>query len=444
MRLVQIIFKLFNVTHSRTKNISKHIILSFIVKGGSMLVGLILVPLSIAYLGPDKYGLWLTLFSFIGWFSFFDFGIGHGLRNKLAESIANEDDVLSKSLVSTAYFSISALVLFLLFLFFTLNTFIPWEAIFNYSGDENIVKVLVIVFTIFSVNLVFKIVGTIYLADQKPSIPGLFHLLGQVVIVVVIYLALRFDDQSLLFYGTITVGSQLLVLMIASVVAFSKRYSHITPSINSFKFDHVKEIMSLGGKFLIIQINAIIIFSTDNFIINYYLGADQVTVFNVVVKYFGIITMGVYIIFAPYWSAFTEAISKAELNWVKNSLKRLFSFSVLACLGIVLMIFISDNIYLFWIGDAIEIPFRLTILVAISSAIMVLKQPAIMLINGVGDLKNQIIVSTIGAIINIPLSILLAVNYNLGVLGVVLATIATGVIGLVIYNMQIYKFIKKY
>jgi len=118
--------------------------------------------------------------------------------------------------------------------------------------------------------------------------------------------------------------------------------------------------------------------------------------------------------------------------------------SILACIGIILMVYISENVYLFWIEDAVEVPFMLTVLVAISSAIMVLKQPAIMLINGVGDLKNQIIVSTIGAIINIPLSIILAVNYNLGVLGVVLATIATGVIGLIVYNSQIYKFLKKY
>ena len=409
-----------------------------------MIIGLILVPLSISYLGPEKYGLWLTLFSFVGWFSFFDFGIGNGLRNKLVESIANEDDVLSRSLVSTAYFSISALVLLLLLLFFILNRFIPWESIFNYSGDENIVKVLVVVFTMFSINLVLKIVDTIYLADQKPSIPGFFHLLGQLIILVTIYLALKFDDQSLFFYGAVIVGSQLLVLMIASVIAFSSRYSHIKPSISSFKFEYIKDIMSLGSRFLIIQINAIIIFSTDNFIINYYLGADQVTVFNIVVKYFAIITMGVYIVFTPYWSAFTEAISKAELNWVKNSLKRLFTLSILACIGIILMVYISENVYLFWIEDAVEVPFMLTVLVAISSAIMVLKQPAIMLINGIGDLKNQIIVSTIGAIINIPLSIILAVNYNLGVLGVVLATIATGVIGLIVYNSQIYKFLKKY
>ena len=444
MKLLNNFVNFLKISNNRTKNISKHILLSFIVKGGAMTIGLILVPLSISYLGPEKYGLWLALFSFIGWFSFFDFGIGNGLRNKLAESIANEDNVLSRSLVSTAYFSISALVLFLLLLFFILNRFIPWESVFNYSGDENIVNVVVVVFTMFSINLVLKIVDTIYLADQKPSVPGFFHLLGQIIILITIYLTLKFDDQSLFFYGAVVVGSQLFVLMIASVIAFSSRYSHIKPSISSFKFEHVKDIMSLGSRFLIIQINAIIIFSTDNFIINYYLGADQVTVFNIVVKYFAIITMGVYIIFTPYWSAFTEAISKAESNWVKHSFKRLFTFSILACIGIVLMVYISENVYLFWIGDTIEIPFMLTILVAISSAIMVLKQPAIMLINGVGDLKNQIIVSTIGAIINIPLSIILAVNYNLGVLGVVLATIATGVIGLVVYNRQIYKFLKKY
>ena len=56
-----------------------------------MAIGLVLVPLTINYLNPTKYGIWITLSSVIGWFSFFDIGLGNGLRNRFAEAIANND-----------------------------------------------------------------------------------------------------------------------------------------------------------------------------------------------------------------------------------------------------------------------------------------------------------------------------------------------------------------
>lgn len=433
----------FGLKSDRDKNISKHIFLSIIAKGGVMIIGLLLVPLSISYLGQEKYGLWLTIFSFVGWFSFFDFGVGNGLRNMLAVSISKQDDILSKSLVSTAYFSIAFIVFLILLIFYLVHGFVSWDIIFNYSGNENIVKLILVVFTIFGFNLILKLIGSVYLADQKPSVPGFLHLFSQLIVLVFIFLAIKYYDQSLIFYGSVIISSQLLVFFITSLIAFSSKYSNISPTISSFNFKYVKEIMSLGGKFLMIQINAVIIYSTDNFIINYYLGAEQVSLFNIVVKYFSIISMGAFIIFNPYWSAFTEAITKKEIKWIKDALKKMYYISILACIVVIFMVFISKDIYHFWIGDSINIPFKLTIIIAVSSAILILKQPAVMLINGTGKLKSQMIVSTLSAIINIPLSIILAVNFELGLLGVVLATVVTGTIGLIVYNRQIYKFLLK-
>ena len=90
--------KRFLTTSRETRSIAKHIGLSSIYKGGSILIAFLLVPLSISYLGNEKYGLWLTIYSFIGWFNFFDFGIGHGLRNKLTEAWATKNINLAKML----------------------------------------------------------------------------------------------------------------------------------------------------------------------------------------------------------------------------------------------------------------------------------------------------------------------------------------------------------
>ena len=76
-----------NKGHKRSVKAKKNILASFLIKGGNIAISLILVPLTIHYVNPTQYGIWLTLSSIIGWFAFFDIGFGNGLRNKFAEEI---------------------------------------------------------------------------------------------------------------------------------------------------------------------------------------------------------------------------------------------------------------------------------------------------------------------------------------------------------------------
>src|ERR1700755_3062645 len=88
--------KMLNKGHSRSANARKNILASFLIKGCNIAISLILVPLTIHYVNPTQYGIWLTLSSIIGWFAFFDIGFGNGLRNKFAEAIAKDDHVLAR------------------------------------------------------------------------------------------------------------------------------------------------------------------------------------------------------------------------------------------------------------------------------------------------------------------------------------------------------------
>src|SRR5690554_5946959 len=158
----------------RTKNIIKHVFASFIYKVGSVVANFLLVPLMINYLDVENYGVWLTLSSFIAWFSFFDVGLGNGLRNKFAEAKAKGDLTLAKGYVSTAYFTIGAVCLGLFVLFFGVNFFIDWTSVFNTSkGLQHDLSILMpIVFGFFCLQLVVKLITTIYIADQQHSTQG--------------------------------------------------------------------------------------------------------------------------------------------------------------------------------------------------------------------------------------------------------------------------------
>ena len=66
----------------------KNIIASFVIKMVGIVISLIMVPMTINYVSPTQYGLWLTISSIVTWISYFDFGFAHGFRNRFTEAIA--------------------------------------------------------------------------------------------------------------------------------------------------------------------------------------------------------------------------------------------------------------------------------------------------------------------------------------------------------------------
>src|SRR6266542_424892 len=89
--------------HERSIQVKKNILTSFLAKGGTIAINLFLVRITIDYVSPLQYGVWLTLSSIIAWFSFFDIGFGNGLKNKLTEAIAKNDYLLARQYVSSTY-----------------------------------------------------------------------------------------------------------------------------------------------------------------------------------------------------------------------------------------------------------------------------------------------------------------------------------------------------
>lgn len=104
------IYSYFTKGNERSVIIKKNIAASLVLKCVSILISLQVVPLTIDYINPTKYGIWLTLSSIIAWLSYFDLGFAHGFRNRFAEAKAKGDIRLAKEYVSTTY-----AVLFLLF-----------------------------------------------------------------------------------------------------------------------------------------------------------------------------------------------------------------------------------------------------------------------------------------------------------------------------------------
>jgi O-antigen/teichoic acid export membrane protein len=413
-----------NKGHLRSQNIKKNILLSFLIKGGSIVVTFLLVPLTLNYLGARDYGIWLTLSSLIAWFGFFDIGLGNGLRNRFAEALAVGDKSLARIYVSTTYFGLSGIFAILWILFVGLSFFLNWNTIFNISQDktENLQTLVIYVFTLFILRFVLRLIAIIITADQKPAISNTFDPLSNVISLIIIYILTITTQGSLMYLAMAVTFSPVLVLSIATLYFFSHRYKEFRPSLKYFRFDQLKDLTGLGFQFFIIQIAVLVIFSTDNMIITQILGPEAVTPYNIAFKYFNSVAMAFAIIMNPLWSAYTQAYAVHDIHWIKRITSKLVKLWFGIVLLVLVMILVSGYFYNFWIGDKVEIPMVITVFMGLFILISTWDNIFVYFINGTGKIRFQLYSSIFVAVANIPLSIFLAKNMNMGSAGVIFAT----------------------
>lgn len=436
---------MLGIKSARTKNIVRHIGWSLFYRAGSVAANFALVPLTINYLDTENYGVWLTLSSFVSWFSFFDIGLGNGLRNKFAEAKAMGKLEEARAFVSTAYYAIGVISLVAICAFLCVTGYVSWVDVFNASqGLSRELNILLpIIFILFCLRLALKLIVSLYQADQNHSIENKAQFFIQVPSLIVVYGMTMLDHSSLMNFGIAISGLPVLVLLLFNMFGFTTTLKEYKPSFSSWKIEHLREITGLGFQFFIIQIAVLVLLTTDNFIISQVFGPEEVVPYHIAFKYFSIVTIGYSIIVAPYRSSITEAYTRGELDWIKKSVGNIQKLWLGVPLTLFLMVLASEWAYDAWVGDKVVIPLELTLSMMLYVFLHTFNMVYVTFINGVGKIKLQLIASCISILINIPLSVFLAKECGLGVKGVILATCFTLGYSVVLYPLQYHKLVNQ-
>ncbi len=435
------IINYFTQGNVRSIKAKQNITFSFLIKGLSIAISLVLVPLTIHYINPTRYGIWLTLSSIIGWLSFFDIGFGSGLRNKFAEAVAKGEHELARVYVSTTYAILSIIIVIFLILFFCINPFLNWSKILNTPNDMagELSLLAMIVFVFFCIQFVLQLVTTVTTAYQQPAIASLFNFLGSLFSLIVIYICIKTTSGNLIYLGLILGFMPVIVLAISSIWLYTHEYRRYAPAIKFIQFGYARDLMGLGLKFFIIQIAVIVLYQSSNIIIAQLFGPAQVTSYNIAYKYFGVIPMVMGTIMIPFWSAFTEAWVKKDIQWIKNSIKKLKMFWVLLSAVTIIMLTFSNYIYKMWIGKEIQIPLNVSIVMAAYVIINAWNGIYSQFINGIGKIRLQLYSGIWGMILNVPMAIYF--GKKIGISGVILSSVILGAINMIWIVIQYNKII---
>lgn len=427
--------------NQRSVAVKKNIIGSFAIKGCSIIISLLLVPMTLGYVSSELYGIWLTLSSIMIWLNFFDIGFTLGLKNKLTEAIAINDWKRGKALVSTTYFMMVVIFIPLLAVLEFVIPYVNWSKFLNVSlqYNEDIIKALYVLVGCFCIQMIVNVLTAVVAAFQKVALSSLFPVIGNFLSLIAIYILTKCCPPSLVSLAYAIAVMPIIVIAIASGILYKGKFKTVSPNIKYIDTSYIKDLFSLGFKFFIIQLQVVILYQSTNILISNVSSPENVTNYNIAYKYLGVAMMLYTIVLSPIWPAFTDAYTKKDFTWMKNIYRKMVNVYIFSVIALAIMIAISPLVYHVWVGNKVSVPFLMTLAVGLYMMIHSWDSLQVNMINGVGTVQLQTYVVLLGSIIHIPFSLFL--GKFIGALGVVCSMIVINAIYSLCFTTQIHKIL---
>lgn len=440
-KLFNFLIGLFKHGEDRTQKLKRNVAWSTIIKFGQILIELAKVPILLTYLDTEKYGVWLTIVSILLWTHNFDLGLGSGLRYKLTESIAQDNDSRGRRLVSTAYFSMGLIMLLVFIVVAPILSSLNWNSILNVHTIDNseLIITIVSIFLVFALQFVLELISVVLKADQRAAISDVFKPVGSVISLLVI-ISLKFFSSNSLLYASLAMSVPFaLVLLFANAYYFKKDYAKFKPSLNLFDKSYLKDIYSLGVKYFLGQFAALIVFSSSNILLSNLINPEEVTTYNIARTYFGLVVIFYTIILVPFAAATTDAYVRNDIDWIKRSMKKLNLVALLASITIFIMLLVSKFAIHLWVGDKVIVPYSLAIALTIYNIMSVFVSPYANFQGAVGKLNIRVYIAVFKIVTFIPSAIFLIKLW--GAVGLVIAIIVINTLVNLIFGLIQYKMI---
>ncbi len=404
-------FSIFNLQSSffgsqRSRLLVANVTASFLIKGWSAIIVLLMVPLTLKILGVYNNGVWLTISSVLVWIDLMDIGLGNGLRNAVAKYAALGDVEKVREAVSSTYFILAIIVVPFILLF---TAVIACSDMYSMLGADPTITpdlntVLIVALTIASSTFVLKVTGNFYMGLQLPAVNSLIICLGHTLALLLTFALYSSGSHSLLMVAIVNTASLFILWAVSIPYTFKKKYPQYCPSLKHVNLKMARSLCSTGLQFFVIQICGVVLFMTTNVIISKAFSPAEVTPYQVAYRYFNIAFVLFSTICVPFWNATTDAYARKDFGWIRSSSRKLNLLIVGIFIMLCVMVFVSDFVYDVWVGSDVAISYELSLSTAVYVFIMCYSLRYSYILNGLNVLRIQLVFIIIATVAFLPLA----------------------------------------
>lgn len=341
--------------HERQRRLLLTAAASMASKVISVGTSLISIPLTFHYLGPERFGMWMTINSFVALLSFTDLGMGNGVLSLIARAHGKDNKAEIVECISSALVALIGLSAALAVLFALLYPAYDWARLFNVrspvaaaEAGPSIVVLICCLLAAGPVSVVQRVQMGLqqgFAASVWQCIGSFFSLLGVLLVV--------YGQGGLPWLVAAFAGAPVIAGILNNVVFFTISEPGLQPNRSAVSSRFAREIVKKGFYFFLIQLLMALSYSTTNLVIAQVLGPEAVAEYAVPDKLFAIVSMSVAMVTAPLWPAYSEAVSRGDREWVAATVRRAASGSIFfSAAGSLLLVVLGPWIIRHWVGSA--------------------------------------------------------------------------------------------
>lgn len=389
-------------------------------KVANLIVLLVSVPLTLAYLGEARFGLWMLIASLPTVFALLDFGVGNAVVNVAAGSTAVGQSGRRWERATSGLFLLTVVGALVAVAGVLSTHFLSWGSLIKDAhllNDDEIRDSAAVFFLLLGLSFPLSLIQRLYYATQRGYVASIVSTCASIASLLALPLLARHEASvSILLLSTYGFQVFANVLLISGLL---KREMLSPPkSFLTFSQD-CKSLLHAGWFFFVLQAGYTIGWGTDTVLVSAILGSADVALLAIVTRVFQLVLMPLALANQPLWPAYAEAASRKDTAWIRKTLK----YSLSATLGLSgllsLLLFVAwDWILSVWLDRAIAVRSEIVLLFAAWTTIQCVANAFSMFLNGVNLLRMQMTVVCLFALVVIPLKVLGLREYGLEALPV--------------------------
>jgi O-antigen/teichoic acid export membrane protein len=388
----------------------------------AMLTPLVTVPLTLGYLGQERYGLWQTIVSFGGLLAFTDLGLGNGILTQVSRANGQEDKALAMRIVSSAFFMLLGMAGLFLILFCLCSPFIHWSKVFNTATPLAAAEAgpaMTVFIVCFALNIPMAMVQKVQAAYQQGFNSNLWQSAGNLAALGVV-IAVVYGRMSLPMMLVGLSGVPVLFTALNAATYFGRQNPWLRPRRQHFHWHTAKKLLHTGSSFLVISILMCIGMGADNLITAQMLGPNAVAQLSVPVRLTMPLVAVAQMLYMPMWSANGEAIARGEIAWVRQAVAKMTKLTILFTgTGALVVILLGPWAVGLLTRHTLTTNYWLLSGLGAWAILVAAVGPNFMVLNAAHVLRPQILIYTIFLIFSLPAKIWLA--SRIGIEGIVWA-----------------------
>lgn len=362
------------------------------------------VPFVLTALGTERFGVWATLCAFTAFSGFLDFGFGNGAMNMIASARGRNALHEIPSIFAAAARALAGITAFLFLAILPVWLLVPWHRLLSispaFATECRIAVGCVIAATLVAVPLGLSTRMQLGLGRGERAYRWQ-ALANLITLGTVIGLAQLNASLPLLTAAAVTgplLGPLVNTLQLRRESRGTRTHFEVTHS------KIIKQLRHSGFQFFLLQLSAVLAFSTDLPLITGVLGPDQAAPFAIVQRLFSIIPMGLALLWVPLWPLYRNALAAGDSVWAVRTFNRsLFAATVTALMLGAALVIGFEPLSQLWIGHAVPASLLLLCGFALWCVLDAAGGAISTFLNAAGILRPQLAIALVFVVLCLPL-----------------------------------------